>query len=201
MYRLYDQLSSGNGYKARLMLHHLGLPFERIEVNTLDGSTRTPAFLAMNPVGKIPVLELPDGTYLRESNAILYYLAEDTPLWPADLLHRAQTLQWMFFEQHRHEPTVAEVRSWVKYDRVPAGNMALVEQKRSDGYAALQVMEDHLADRGFLVGDTLTIADLALYAYTHVAHEGGFDMARFRAVDAWMERVRTLPGYVPITQD
>jgi len=200
MLRLYDQLSSGNGYKARLVLHLLGRSFERIEVDIFNGASRTPEFLRRNPVGKIPVLELEDSTCLWESDAILFYLAEDTPFWPGDRLERAKVLQWMFFEQYCPEPTVAVVRSWVKYDRMPKGAENELAEKRADGYAVLQVMEDRLSDHAYLVGDRCSIADLAFYAYTHVAPEGGFDLSPYPAIGVWMDRIRSLPGYVPITQ-
>jgi len=200
MLRLYDQLTSGNGYKARLMLHQLGLPFERIEVNIYEGASRTPEFLRRNPVGKIPVLQLSDGACLWESGAILFYLAQGTPFWPDDRLSQAKVPQWMFFEQYDHEPTIAVVRFWTKYKRMPEGAEAQLAQKRIGGYAALQIMEDRLVNHDFLVGEGCTIADIALYAYTHVAPEGGFDLTPYRAIGAWMDRIQALPCYVPITQ-
>ncbi len=200
MLKLYDQLSSGNGYKPRLMLHQLGLPFERIEVDIYEGASHTPEFLRRNPVGKIPVLELDDGTCLWESDAILFYLAEGTPYLPDDRLDRARVLQWMFFEQYCHEPTIAVVRSWTKYNRMPAGAEDQLAQKRIDGYAALKVMEERLAAHPYLVADRYTVADIALYAYTHVAPEGGFDLGPYPAIGAWMQRVEAQPGYVPITR-
>ncbi len=200
MLRLYDQLTSGNGYKARLMLNLLGLPFERIEVDIYQGASRTPEFLVRNPQGKIPVLELPDGTYLWESDAILFYLGQGTPYWPEEHLSQAKVLQWMFFEQYDHEPTVAVVRSWTKYKRMPEGAENQLVQKRAGGYAALQIMEDRLVDHTYLVGSSCTIADIALYAYTHVAPEGGFDLTPYPAIGVWMDRIRALPSHIPITQ-
>ena len=197
--RLYDFLESGNGYKVRLALHQLGIPFERVEMDIVAGATRTPGFLAKNPNGRIPTLELPDGTFLAESNAILFYLADGTPLLPTDRLERAQVLQWMFFEQYSHEPNIATSRYWLHHvELTPERRAALVEKKRA-GDAALGVMETHLASRTFFVGERYTIADIALYAYTHVADEGGFDLEPFPAVRAWLARVASQPRHVPIT--
>ena len=197
--RLYDFLESGNGYKVRLALHQLGIPFERVEMDIVAGATRTPGFLEKNPNGRIPTLELPDGTFLAESNAILFYLADGTPLLPTDRLERAQVLQWMFFEQYSHEPNIATSRYWLHHvELTPERRAALVEKKRA-GDAALGVMETHLASRTFFVGERYTIADIALYAYTHVADEGGFDLEPFPAVRAWLARVASQPRHVPIT--
>ena len=201
MVRLYDYLSSGNGYKVRLVLTQLGIPFERVELDILEGQTRTAAFLAKNPNGRIPTLEIEPGLYLAESNAICCYLADGTPLWPADRLARAQVLQWMFFEQYSHEPNIATVRFWVTHDLLTPERAAQLESKRAQGEAALEVMERHLAARPFFVADRYTVADVALYAYTHVAAEGGFDLGRFGAVRAWLERVRRQPGHIAITDE
>jgi len=198
--RLYDFLSSGNGYKVRLLLHQLGIPFERIELDITQGATRTPGFLAKNPNGRIPTLELDDGTFLAESNAILWYLAEGTPYLPVDRLGRAQALQWMFFEQYSHEPYVAVARAWLHLFGLDDERRRQLPQKQKLGYDALGVMEGHLATRAFFVGERYSVADVALYAYTHVAHEGVFDLRRFAAVRAWLERVRAQPRHVPITQ-
>ena len=199
MLRLYDYLMSGNGYKVRLLLAQLGLPFERIELDIVKGETRTPEFLGKNPNGRIPVLELDDGTCLAESNAIMFYLAEGTPFLPEGRLARAQVLQWLFFEQYSHEPNIATVRFWLHTEMTDA-RRALLPSKRAQGYAALQVMERHLSDHTFFVGERYTIADIALYAYTHVADEGGFDLTRYPAVNAWLARVRGQPRHIPITQ-
>jgi glutathione S-transferase len=196
--RLYDYLSSGNGYKVRLVLHQLGLPFELVLLDIAKGETRTPAFLARNPNGRIPTLELDDGTCLAESGAILWYLAEGTPLVPGDRLQRAQALQWMFFEQYSHEPYVAVARAWLHLFGLDDERRRQLPQKQKLGYDALGVMEGHLASRSFFVGERYSIADVALYAYTHVAHEGGFDLGRFPHVRAWLERVARQPGHVPI---
>jgi glutathione S-transferase len=201
MLRLYDYLSSGNGYKVRLLLTQLGVRFERIELDILKGETRTPEYLARNPNGRIPLLELENGAYLAESNAILFYLAEGTPLLPNDRLERARALQWMFFEQYSHEPNIATSRFWLQHLELTPERRAGLEQKRPLGYAALDVMERHLAERTFFVGERYSIADIALYAYTHVAEEGGFDLGRYAALRAWLERVRTQPRHILITQD
>ena len=198
---LYDCLFSGNGYKVRLVLTQLGIPFERVEVDILGGGSRTPEFLAKNPNGRIPVVRLDDGTYLAESNAILWYFADGTPLLPADRLDRAQVLQWMFFEQYSHEPNIATSRFWRMHGELTPERRAALVQKEPLGYAALGVMEEHLAAQPFFVGGRYSIADVALYAYTHVAHEGGFDLGRFPAVRAWLARVAAQPGHVPITRD
>jgi glutathione S-transferase len=201
MYRLYDYLASGNGYKVRLLLTQLAIPFERVELDILTGATRTADFLARNPNGRIPTLEIEPGVYLAESNAILCYLAEGTPFLPAERLAPAQVLQWMFFEQYSHEPNIATVRFWLSHDLLTPERRAQLESKRALGYAALDVMERHLARRPFFVADRYTIADVALYAYTHVADEGGFDLSRFAAVNAWLGRVREQPRYVAITAE
>jgi glutathione S-transferase len=200
MYRLHDNMSSGNGYKVRLLLTQLGIPFERIEYDVDKAETRTPEFLAINPNGRIPVLEIAPGRFLPESNAILCYLAEDTHFMPADRLQRAHVMQWLFFEQYNHEPNVATVRFWITH-RVEMTEFRKIALpvKRKDGIAALSVMEQHLVDRDWFVGTAYSIADIALYAYTHVAPEGGFDLGPFPAIRAWMERVAAEPNHVPIT--
>lgn len=200
MYRLYDYLPSGNGYKARLLLTQLGIPFELVEVDITAGLTRTPEFLAKNPNGRIPTLEIEPGIFLPESNAILFYLAEGTAFFPRDRLERARVLQWMCFEQYSHEPNIATVRFWVSHDLLTPERRAQLDQKRALGYAALGVMEQHLAQRSFFVGERYSIADIALYAYTHVADEGGFDLTPYAAVRDWLRRVRSQPGHIPITQ-
>jgi len=200
MLRLYDYLPSGNGYKIRLVLTQLGMPFERIELDILKGETRTAEFLRKNPNGRIPVLEIEPGKFLAESGAILSYLAEGTPFLPQGRWERAQVLQWLFFEQYSHEPNIATSRFWLMHGELTEERRAALPQKRTLGYAALGVMEKHLTGRPFFVGDRYSIADIALYAYTHVAHEGGFDLSGFPDVRAWLERVRTQPKHIPITQ-
>jgi glutathione S-transferase len=199
MVRLYDYLPSGNGYKVRLLLTQLGIPFQRVELDITQGATRTPEFLAKNPNGRIPTVELDDGTFLAESNAICWYFAEGTPFLPDDRLARAQVLQWMFFEQYSHEPNIATVRFW-KHTTMDEERRRLLPTKEKLGYDALGVMEQHLTGRTFFVRDRYTIADIALYAYTHVADEGGFDLGRFRAVRTWLARVAAQPKHIPITQ-
>jgi glutathione S-transferase len=199
MLRLYDYLPSGNGYKVRLLLNLLGRPFDLVELDIMKGETRTPDFLARNPNGRIPLLELEDGTYLPESNAIMFYLAEGTPFLPEGALGRARVLQWMFFEQYSHEPNIAVVRFWMEHAGMTPEREAMLPAKMDGGYAALDVMERHLAGRDWFVGNHMTIADIALYAYTHVAHEGGFDLEEYPAVRAWLGRVAAQPGYIPIT--
>ncbi len=200
MLRLYDYLSSGNGYKVRLLLAQLGQSCERVELDIVKGETRTAEFLAKNPNGRIPTLEIEPGVFLPESNAICWYLAEATRFVPDDRLARAQVLQWMFFEQYSHEPNIATVRFWVTHDLLTPERRALLETKRALGYAALDVMERHLGAHPFFVAERYSIADIALYAYTHVAEEGGFDLTRFAAVRAWLDRVRSQPGHIPITR-
>jgi glutathione S-transferase len=200
MLRLYDYLSSGNGYKVRLLLTQLGRRFERIEMDILKGATRTAEFLDKNPNGRIPVLELDDGTLLAESDAILFYLADGTPFLPADRLARAQVLQWMFFEQYSHEPNIATSRFWLHFLEMTDERRVALVQKQKLGYDALGVMEQHLSAHPFFVGERYSIADIALYAYTHVADEGGFDLGGFPAVRAWLQGVRMQPGHIPITQ-
>ncbi len=200
--RLHDNLSSGNGYKVRLLLAQLGLPFERVEYDIDRGETRTPGFLEkVNANGRVPVLELDDGQLLAESNAILYYLAEGTPFLPDGRFEKAQTIQWMFFEQYSHEPNIATPRFWTTHrTEMTEERQVMLEAKRKLGYAALGVMEGHLRERVFFVGERYSIADIALYAYTHVAGEGGFDLSGLPTVCAWLGRVRNQPRHIPITR-
>jgi glutathione S-transferase len=199
MLRLYDYLSSGNGYKCRLLLHQLGIPYQRIELDILAGETRTPEFLARNPNGRIPALELEDGTVLAESDAILFYLADGTPFLPADRLQRAQVLQWLFFEQYSHEPFIAVARFILHLLPEDTPRRAELPRLHQGGKAALGVLEQRLRAQPFLVADRYTIADIALYAYTHCADEGGFALSDYPAVTAWLERVAGQPGHIPIT--
>ncbi len=202
MIRLHDNLSSGNGYKVRLLLAQLDIPFERVEYDIDTGEKRAPGFLQkVNPNGRVPVLELEDGTTLPESDAILFYLAENTPFLPEGRLERAQVLRWMFFEQYSHEPNVATPRFWITHHVEMTEERRLsLETKRQLGHAALNVMEDHLTANDYFVADRYTVADISLYAYTHVAGEGGFDLEGFPAVRSWLDRVAAQPGYVPITR-
>ena len=198
MLRLHDNHLSGNGYKPRLLLAHLGRTYERSEVDILKGETRTPEFLARNPNGRIPVLELEDGTHLAESNAILFYLAEGTHFLPAGRLDRALTLQWMFFEQYSHEPFIAVARHWIQHVEMTDAQRAQLPGKQAGGRAALSVMEDHLRGSEWFGGYSMNVADIALYAYTHVADEGGFDLGDYPAVRRWLGRVADQPGHVPM---
>jgi glutathione S-transferase len=199
--RLYDYLQSGNGYKVRLLLTQLAVPFERVELNIIKGETRTPEFLRKFPNGRIPAVEFDDSKLLFESNAIISYFAEGTPFMPADRFQHAQTLQWLFFEQYSHEPYIASVRYLVMHPEVQDPRRAIIDTlMRPRGYAALGVMEGHLASREWFVGDRYSIADIALYAYTHVADEGGFDLAGYPAIRTWLERVKSQPRHIPITQ-
>jgi glutathione S-transferase len=199
-YRLYDYLPSGNGYKVRLVLRQLGLPYELVELDIKRGETRTPEFLAKNPNGRIPLLEIPGQGFLAESHAIISYLAEGSSLVPADRLDRARMWQWLCFEQYNLEPNIGTARFWIaslKKSEVELGEK--LAEKRRNGQAALAVLEQGLAGREFLVGGRYSLADIALYAYTHVAPEGGFDLAPYPAIRAWCDRVAARPGHVPIT--
>ena len=199
MIELFDSPFSGNAYKCRLLLHKLDLAYTRTIVDIDAGATRTPDFLARNPNGRVPLLRLADDTYIAESNAILCWLAKGTRWLPEDRLEFAHVMQWLFFEQYSHEPNIATSRYWLHHlELTPERRAALVEKKRL-GDAALGVMETHLARRTYFVGERYTIADIALYAYTHVAGEGGFDLEPFPAVRAWLARVADQPGHVPIT--
>jgi glutathione S-transferase len=195
---LYDSPVSGNCYKVRLLLAHLGLPYERHAVDVVDRSGRRELLGGLNPALRIPTLILDDGRPLAESNAILMYLGEGSPYVPEDPYERAQVLQWLFFEQYSHEPYIAVVRFWVAFAPEPPGEEEIAARRRA-GHGALKGMERHLTDRAFLVGDAYTVADIGLYAYTHIAGEGGFELERYPAIRAWLERVRAQPGHVPIT--
>jgi glutathione S-transferase len=194
---LYDNPMSGNCFKVRLLFSLLGVEYERREVDVIDRSDRQEVLGELNPGLRVPTLMLDDGRPLAESDAILVYFAEGTEYLPEDRYARAQVLQWMFFEQYSHEPNIAVLRFWAEAGI--EGDPREVAAKLEGGYRALEAMERHLDGRAFFVGEGATVADLALYAYTHVAHEGGFEMDRFAAIAAWLERVRALPGYVPIT--
>lgn len=193
---LYDYLDSGNGYKCRLILALLNIPYARIELDLDKGETRRPQFLAKNPNGRIPALELDDGTVLAESNAILCYLADGTPFWPSDRLLKAQVLQWLFFEQYSHEPYVATPRWILRHLGRQHPRMAEMPERLEKGRAALAVMEQHLAKHDFFVGNRYSIADIALYAYTHRAHEADLDLAPYPALRRWLARVAAQPGHI-----
>jgi glutathione S-transferase len=198
MFTVYGMADSGNCYKVKLALEQLGRPYRWVQVDSTKGETRSRDFLARNANGKVPTLQLEDGGYLPESNAILYYLAEGTPLLPADQLGRARALQWMFFEQYSHEPYIAVARFILRY--LPADSTRRAELPRlvERGRQALSVMEQHLAKEPFFAGGRYSVADISLYAYTHCARDGGFDLQPFASVRAWLERVRAQPGHVPL---
>jgi glutathione S-transferase len=195
---LYDSQVSGNCYKVRLLLAHLGRDYERRELDVIDRSDRAEILGGLNPALRVPTLVLDDGRALAESNAIIWYLGDRTQFVPEDPFERAHVLQWLFFEQYSHEPYIAVARFWVAVLKAPPSTEEL-DARRRGGYAALDAIERHLATRTFLVGERYTIADIALYAYTHVAHEGGFDLAPYSAIRTWLERVATQPRHVPIT--
>ena len=200
--KLYDDPMSGNGYKARLLLALLAKNYDYIPIDILRGESRSDEFLQKNPNGRIPVLETESGDYLAESNAILYYLAKDTHFWPSDLFLQSQVMQWMFFEQYSHEPNIATPRFWLKCKLLGdnAFDKELLEKKQQSGRDALSVMEKHLSKRSFFVGEQYTIADIALYAYTHVAGEGGFDLSNYPNVCSWLERVAEHKNHITINQ-
>src|SRR5208283_1469240 len=201
MIRLYDYMPSGNGYKVRLLLTQLGVSFERIELNIIKGETRTPEFLCKFPNGRIPAVELDDDKLLFESNAIILYFAEGTPFCPTDRFQHAQVLQWLFFEQYSHEPYIASVRYliYVAPD-IKDPRRAILDMMIRRGYDALDVMENHLRTRAWFVGNSYSIADIALYAYTHVAAEGGFDFGKYPAIRGWLQRVRSQPRHIALTE-
>jgi glutathione S-transferase len=195
---LYDSQVSGNCYKVRLLFAHLGIEYERREMDVLDRSDRREVLGRLNPALRIPTLVLDDGRTLAESDAIIFHFAEGTQYLPEDSFERAQVLQWLFFEQYNHEPNIAVARFWALFGVSPPST-ADYELKMKAGRAALQAMDAHLTDRPYLVGERYTIADIALYAYTHVAPEGGFELEPYPAIRAWIPRVMGQPGHVPIT--
>ncbi|HZR03797.1 MAG TPA: glutathione S-transferase family protein [Burkholderiales bacterium] len=198
--KVFGDIASGNCYKVKLTLEQLAIPHEWQHVNILEGETRRPDFLRMNPNGKIPVLLLDDGTALSESNAIVDYLAEGTRLLSSDRLAKARVLQWQFFEQYSHEPYIAVARYINKYLGLPESRRHEYESKQAEGIKALQVMEQQLKQTPYLLGESYSVADISLYAYTHVANEGGFDLAAFPAVVEWLSRVQAQPGHVTMEQ-
>jgi len=195
---LYDNPFSGNCYKVRLILGLLDIDFERRELSVVNHSNRAEVLGGLSPSLNVPTVVLEDGRPLTESNAILWYFADGSRYLPNDPYQRAQVLQWMCFEQYKHEPAIAVLRFWVAFseDSHPAAD---IEAKQVAGHAALEIMEQYLSDREFFVGESFTIADIALYAYTHVAPEGGFDLKPYPAVRAWLKRVAAQPRLVPIT--
>ena len=196
MLKVYGDYNSGNCYKIKLMLHLLGLEYEWLPVDILKGETETPEFLAKNPNGKVPVVELEDGTCLWESNAILNYLADGSEFLPSEARLRTQVLQWQFFEQYSHEPYIAVARFIQFYLGLPEERLEEYRKLQKRGYRALTVMEQQLARTPYLVGEHYSIADVTLYAYTHVAHQGGFDLSGYPAIQAWLARVASHPRHV-----
>src|SRR5215207_7798048 len=195
---LYDSPVSGNCYKVRLLLAHLGIPYERRPVDVVDRSNRPELLGGLNPSLRVPTLVLDDGRALGESGAILWFLGEGTRFVPDDRYRRAQVLQWMFFEQYDHEPAIAVVRFWLSYSGRAEAFADRLDERTRAGHRALSAMERHLDGRDFLVDDGLTVADICLYAYTHVAHEGDFDLERYPAIRSWLARVASERGHVPI---
>jgi len=198
MFTVYGMASSGNCYKVKLALEQLALPYRWVEIDSTRGGTRTTEFLSMNPNGKVPTLALEDGSFLPESNAILCYLAEASRLLPSDRLGRARALQWMFFEQYSHEPYIAVARFILYYLPPDSPRRAELPRLQERGYQALGVMEQHLERQPFFAGNKYSVADIALFAYTHNAADGGFDLKKYPAVNAWLGRVRSQPRFVPL---
>jgi glutathione S-transferase len=199
MITLYQQHDSGNCYKVRLVLSHLSRPFQTVAVSSFDGSTRQPEFLAKNPIGKVPTVQLDDGRFLAESNAILLYFSEGTVLVPVDAYERAKVYEWLFFEQYNHEPAIAVRRALTVYEErraeaTPERMAHLLEM----GNRALAVMERRLSGADWLVGHAFSIADISLYAYTHMAADGGYDLRQFPGIDGWLKRIAALPGHLAI---
>jgi glutathione S-transferase len=195
---LYNSPVSGNCYKVRLVLAHLGLEYETVEMSVVDRSNRTEVLGDLNPGLRVPTIVLDDGRALAESNAILWYFGDGTRYVPDDPYERAQVLQWQFFEQYSHEPNIAVARFWLAYSGTPEQYVDRLPERMKGGYAALDALERHLDGRTFLVGETYSIADISLYAYTHVAHEGGFILDGYPVIRRWLDSVAAQPGHVPI---
>lgn len=198
MFIVFGMSDSGNCYKVRLALEQLSLPYRWVEVDPGRGETRTPEFLARNANGKVPTLEIEDGSHLAESNAILNYLADGSALLPQDRLQRARVLQWMFFEQYSHEPYVAVARAILRYQPPGSPRRAELPRLLERGNHALAVMERHLEREPFFAAGRYTVADIALYAYTHCAADGGFELSAYPAIGRWLQRVRSQPRHVPL---
>ena len=198
--RVYGDIYSGNCYKLKLLLTQLGIAHDWVHIEVVKRETHTPRFLAVNPNGKIPVLELDDGRTLAESNAIMHFLASGTPYVASDNFAHAQMLQWMFFEQYSHEPRIAVARYIVRYLGRPASEETRLQSLYAPGRHVLGVMEQHLGKESWFAAGRYTIADIALYAYTHVAHEGGFDLTPYPAINAWLERVRSQPRHITMDE-
>lgn len=200
MYKVYGDMLSGNCYKIKMLLTFLNIEHEWIHVDILNGETQTEAFKSINPNGKIPLLVINDGQVLAESNAILNYFAEGTDYLPRSKFERACVLQWQFFEQYSHEPYIAVARYINKYLGLPSDRMAEYESKQSGGHKALKVMEEHLTNKTYFVVNKISIADISLFAYTQVAHEGGFDLASYPNILAWIKRIQDLPDYIEMAR-
>ena len=198
--KIYGDSRSGNCYKIQLLCSEMGVNYDWEEVDIIAGDTRTPQFLAMNANGKIPLLALPDGRYLPESNAILFYLADGSEFFAGDAYARAEILQWMFFEQYSHEPNIATSRFIIKYLGNPADRQTSLEEKKIGGYKALEIMERQLRRHSFITGYNYNIADIALFAYTHVADEGGFKLDDYAAIREWITTIKGRPNFVPMLQ-
>jgi glutathione S-transferase len=199
MYTLYSMQRSGNSYKVRLALAQLGLPYRLVEIDILQGESRTPEFLAKNPNGQVPLLEAAPGRYLAESNAILWHVASGTQLRPDNRIDRAEALQWMFFEQHSIEPNIGAAYFWLAL--VKGGRelqQHALEDWMEEGYRSLAVMENHLKHHRFFAANRYTVADIALYAYTHLAHQCDYELATFPEIRAWLDRVAAQPHHVPM---
>ncbi len=199
MYRLYNFPPSGNCYKLRLLLTQLQIPFELISVNLLNQETHLPEFLQKNPNGKVPVLEIEPDIFLIESNSILLYLSEETDFFPVDRLERNQVLKWLFFEQFSLGANLSRPRFWITVAKQAEQFASLIAYHQRLGKVGLDVMEEHLATHSFFVGERYTIADIALYSYSHMADEGGFDMSQFHNIRAWCDRVQYQPKHIKIT--
>ena len=194
--KIYGDIYSGNCYKVKLACSLLSISYDWLPIDVLKSETLTSTFLAMNPAGKIPVVETDSGEILTESNAIIYYLARDSYLWPADVIAQTRVLQWQFFEQYSHEPNIAVARFIKYYLQMPENREAEYQSKMKPGYRALDLMEKTLSQSPFLVGQQCSIADISLYAYTHIASEGGFDLERYEGIQSWLKRMQLVDGYV-----
>ncbi|MHA1599302.1 MAG: glutathione S-transferase family protein [Alphaproteobacteria bacterium] len=201
MLTLYGNLESGNVYKVRLLLAQLDIKHRRIDVDQVRGEPRSEAFLTINPIGKVPALQLEDGRILSESGAILYYLAQGSPFWPDDAWGQAQVLRWMFFEQYNHEPYIAVNRYLLRFSKDPEAVAERIAVNAVKGKQALETMERYLSDHEWFGTNQYTLADITLYAYTHVAHEGGFDLVEYPAVMGWLARARARPGHIGLMQE
>ncbi len=194
--KIYGDIQSGNCFKIKLLLSFLGIPHEWHHVDILNGETQTEEFLQLNPNGKIPLLALEDGRTLSESNAILFYIAKGSQYLPDDSFIQAKILQWQFFEQYSHEPYIAVARYIAKYLGLPDDKRELYDSKQEGGHKALKVMEKQLEQTSFLAGEAMTIADISLFGYTHVAHEGGFELSRYPKIQNWVRKIQKMPNYI-----